>query len=225
MALGDLSDWTPRFISVDERILGRILAVWPACILVLPENPPEDTITINLVHHLSNDDVVRRICHWVEYQFEPFGFDASGAAFSKGKIDMAIILDGERARYLAYECKRLNVTTKSGKATLATRYVTEGLHRFVSEQYAETLPVGGMLGYVLDGDCDAALTSVHAAIEADRVKVALIGSPVSIPAIGFAKRFGTIHSRGSEKPSIEVRHAALALPPKTSGSVRHRGRN
>jgi hypothetical protein len=217
MVLGDPTDWTARFISVDERILGRIVAIWPACLLVLPDNPTEDKITINLVHLLSNDAVVRRICHWVEYQFEPFGFDASGAAFSKGKIDMAIILDGERTRYLAYECKRLNVTTKSVKATLATPYVTEGLFRFVTEQYAETLPVGGMLGYVLDGDCDAALASVHAAIEANKVKVALVGSPTSIPAIGSAKRFGTTHSRGSEKPSIDVRHAMLAVPPKTTG--------
>jgi hypothetical protein len=132
---------------------------------------------------------------------------------------MAIILDGERTRYLAYECKRLNVTTKTGKATLATRYVTEGLHRFVTEQYAEALPIGGMLGYVLDGDCDSALTSVHAAIDTNKVKVALIGGPTSIPAIGAAKRFGTTHSRGAEKPSIEVRHAMLAFPAKISAAA------
>ena len=219
MVLGDATDWTTRFISVDERILNRIVAVWPECLLVLPENPSEDTITINLIHLLSNDAVVRRICHWVDYQFEPFGFDATGAAFSKGKIDMAIILDGERTRYLAYECKRLNVTTKSGKATLATRYVTEGLHRFVTEQYAEALPIGGMLGYVLDGNCDAALTSVHAAIDADKEKVALLSGPVSILAIGSAQRFRTIHSRGWKKPPIEVRHAMLAFQAKTSAAA------
>jgi hypothetical protein len=211
---GDAKDWAARFVTVDERILARIVAVWPNCLAILPTNPSEDTITINLVHLLSNDAVVRRICHWVDYQFEPFGLDAAGFAFSKGKIDMAIILDGERTRYLAYECKRLNVTTSSGKQTLANRYVKEGLIRFVTEQYAEALPVGAMLGYVLDGNADAAMTSVHASIEAEKVGVALKEGPVSLSPIGLAKRFRTSHTRSGSKPLIEVRHAMLSFSSK-----------
>ena len=89
--------------------------------------------------------------NWIEFQYEPFGYQSDGTAYSKGRIDMAVLLDQDRERYLAYECKRLNLTHSSRRSSLATLYVTKGLHRFVTEQYAEKLPVGYMLGYVLDG--------------------------------------------------------------------------
>lgn len=211
MVLGDATDWSASFVSVDERILRRIVAVWPQCLSVLSANPTEDTITINLIRLLCNDAIVRRICHWIEFQFEPFGIDENGAAFSKGAIDMAVLLDWERTRYVAYECKRLNVHANGVKASLATRYVTEGVKRFVTEQYAEALPVGCMLGYILDGDADDALTSVHAAIGTHKATVGLISGPVTIAPIETVKRFGTTHTRGNAKANIEVRHALLAF--------------
>jgi hypothetical protein len=110
MVLGDLQAWANQFISLDDRLIERVAAVWPACLAVLPAQPEEDPITINLVDRLGKDPIVRRICHWVEFQFEPFGTAPGGVRFSKGKIDIAVLLDRERERYLAYECKRLDVT-------------------------------------------------------------------------------------------------------------------
>ena len=104
--------------------------------------PLEDQITINLVVFLLNDPVVRRICHWIEYQFELFGTDTNGAKFSKGIIDLAVFIDWERERYLAYECKRLNVIGRSGRSSLATDYMRDGMMQFITNQYAEALPVG-----------------------------------------------------------------------------------
>lgn len=219
MVLGDATDWAARFISMDERILRRIVVVWPQCLAVLSANPTEDTITINLIKLLCNDAVVRRICHWIEFQFEPFGIDEKGAAFSKGAIDMAVLLDWERTRYVAYECKRLNVLTNGVKASLATRYVTEGVKRFVTEQYAEALPVGCMLGYILDGDADSALASVRTAIGTQKATVGLIAGPAAIAPIETVKRFGTTHTRGNGKANIEVRHALLAFPAMVPSAV------
>ena len=142
MMIGDPQLWKDRFITIDERLLARILHLWPACLALLPQQPDEDTITINLVHLLAKDPVVRSICHWVEYQYEPFGVHPNGARFSKGIIDLAVLLDWEREKYLPYECKRLNVVHGGSRSSLATPYVGEGLIRFVREQYAEGLPSG-----------------------------------------------------------------------------------
>ncbi len=206
-ALGDSRAWTSRFISVDERLLERIAAVWPACLAVLPSIPEEDTITFNLVHLLGKDPVVRSICHWIEFQFEPSGTYPSGRKYSKGKIDIAVFLDWERECYVAYECKRLNVTHGRKRSSLATVYVTEGMMRFMTDQYAEGLPSGCMLGYVIDGDTAFAMNRLTHAITSHKPLGLVIG-PTTIEPIQYITRFLTTHSRITSMP-LELRHALL----------------
>lgn len=211
MLIGDRQEWVDSFVSFDNRFLERIAAAWPGCMAILPEQPGEDDITINLVDHLAKDVVVRRMCHWVEYQFEPFGLAADGSKYSKGIIDVAVLFDWERERYLAYECKRLNVINGGSRSSLATVYVTQGMMRFLTEQYAEHLPVGCMLGYVLDGDVPFAKVRLGDAI-GSHVPLAVTDGPTPLAAIEMIERFRTRHSRptGSE---IELRHALLARSP------------
>jgi hypothetical protein len=208
MLLGDVEAWTDGFISFDDRFLERIAAVWPESISTLPPQPEEDAITINLVARLAKDPIVRRLCHWVEYQFEPFGLSPNGSKFSKGKIDIAVLFDWERERYLAYECKRLNVVHAGKRSSLATLYVTEGMMRFLTEQYAEQLPMGCMLGYVLDGDIAFATGRLSAAISAHG-PLGLIEGPAVLTKVQIVQRFRTRHTRptGTE---IELRHALIA---------------
>lgn len=210
MLIGDVQGWVDNFVSFDDRFLERIAAAWPACMAVLPEQPGEDDITINLVDRLAKDVVVRRLCHWVEYQFEPFGLAADGSKYSKGIIDIAVLFDWERERYLAYECKRLNVISSGSRSSLATVYVTQGMMRFLTEQYAEHLPVGCMLGYVLDGDVPFAQARIAGAI-GSHVPLALTDGPTPLAAIETIERFRTRHTRpaGSE---IELRHALFSKP-------------
>lgn len=209
MIVGDPQDWKDKFVTVDERVLQRVLHLWPTCVGLLPGQPEEDTITINLVDLLSKDAVMRRICHFVAYQHEPFGTHPDGAKFSKGKIDIAILFDQERERYIAYECKRLNVI-HSGRASLATPYVKDGMMRFLTEQYAEGLPVGCMLGYVMDGDLPFAVAQLNAAIETEKVPLGLASGPNTVPSIPALVRFSTTHKR-STNAMLEMRHALLAF--------------
>ena len=209
MALGDPAHWADRFKSLDTRLLERVVAVWPRCLSILSGQPHEDTITINLVKLLSKDPQARRLFHWLEYQYEPFGYTAQGAAYSKGKIDMAVLLDQDRERYLAYECKRLNVVYNGIRRSLAGPYVTEGLLRFITEQYAEDLPVGCMLGYVLDGDVPFALSKVRAQITARKSDIALVRFPPPHRPAGILRRFSSFHDRLSSGGAIEIRHALL----------------
>lgn len=212
MAMGDPTLWASRFRSLDLRLLERIVAVWPKCIAILPSQPQEDAITINLVSILSKDPYARRLFHWLEYQYEPFGYNAQGIAYSKGRIDMAVLLDQNREHYLAYECKRLNVVRNGNRRSLARPYVMDGLLRFVTEQYAEGIPIGCMLGFVLDGDVPFAQSRVRAQIRVRRTDVALVRFPAQGRSAGALKRFTSYHRRFLDGGEIEIRHALLSFP-------------
>lgn len=210
MLIGDAQGWLDNFVSFDDRFLERVAAAWPVCMALLPEQPDEDAITINLVDHLAKDAVVRRLCHWVEYQFEPFGLATDGSKYSKGIIDLAVLFDWDREKYLAYECKRLNVINGGSRSSLATVYVTQGMMRFLTEQYAEQLPVGCMLGYVLDSDVPFAQSRITDAI-GNHIPLALTVGPTPLAGIESIARFFTRHTRPSGS-QIELRHALLPKP-------------
>ena len=214
--IGDPAAWADRLRSFDRRFLECVVAVWPRCLAVLPERPHEDAITRNLVDLLSHDAAVLRRFHWIELQYEPLGHAPQGTAYSKGRIDVAVFLNQDRDRYLAYECKRLSDVRQDGRRSLAGEYVLDGLSRFVAEQYSENLPVGCMLGYVLDSDVPYAASSVRAKITACRQETALIGQPRDEAAIGAATRFSSRHRR-RQGGEIEIRHALLPVQlPRTA---------
>ncbi|MBL8500635.1 MAG: hypothetical protein JNL77_08670 [Nitrosomonas sp.] len=212
MMVGNPSEWANNFTSIDERLMARIVALWPQCLAVLPVNPEEDKITINLRSLLVKDAEARRIFYYLEYQFEPEGFTADGLAYSKGQIDLAVLLNQGCTHYLAYECKRLNVPRSGARQSLATRYVNEGIKRFITEQYAEGLPIGCMLGYVLDGEIPFAVSSVHSAIDTNKGGIGLSTGPDKMPPLGIAERFSTDHVRPGSGSAIHVRHSLLPFP-------------
>ncbi|MBY2950941.1 hypothetical protein [Rhizobium leguminosarum] len=208
MLVGDVQTWVDSFVSFDDRFLERIAAAWPECLAVLAGQPREDDITINLVDSLAKDAVVRRLCHWVEYQFEPFGLAADGSKYSKGIIDIAVLFDWDRERYLAYECKRLNVIKDGTRRSLATEYVTQGMMRFMTEQYAEHLPIGCMIGYVLDANVSFARSRLNTII-GGHSPLSLIEGPTPLSMLNTVERFRTLHKRVAGS-NIELRHALFS---------------
>jgi hypothetical protein len=85
-----------------------------------------------------------------------------------GRLDLKFIpMTPHDDVYLTFECKRLHVLS-GGWRSLANEYVTEGMMRFVTSQYAGTHRHGGMLGYVLDGDSSGAMRSVDEKIRQHR---------------------------------------------------------
>lgn len=212
MPAGDPTDWVAQFRSLDARFLDCVLEVWSTCVAILPNEPDEDMITTNLVNLLNKDMKARRLFHHLAYQHEPFGFNSKGWAYSMGRIDMALLVDQERERYLAYECKRLNVVRNGQTRSLATPYVREGMLRFVKEQYAAGLPVGCMLGYVLDGNVVAAETKVRTAIDLNSADIGLMRTPTANRPVGTIRRLSSLHRRLSNGTNIEIRHALLPFP-------------
>ena len=206
---GKPATWAARLRSLDVRFLQRVVEVWPRCLHVLPDQAEEDAITFNLVQFLRGDSHVRAWFHSVAFQYHPPGYESNGLAYSKGRIDMAVLLDPMAEGYLAYECKRLNIVRADGRRSLAREYVMDGLSRFITGQYSENLPVGCMLGYVLDGDVAYAVSSVRAKIVECDQDIALVMGPRDEAAIGAATRFSSRHRRVSGDDEIEIRHALL----------------
>lgn len=208
MILGDRTKWLAEFKGYDARFIERVCQILPETIQTLGQNPEEDDITHNLRMRFHHDDVLRRMFYSWETQFEPPGLTPSGKYAREGIIDLVLFWDQDPSRYLAYEAKRLNATMPSGFQPLSGKYVSDGLARYVSEKYAEGLPFGGMLGYVLDGDLPAASDRISRVLESKSQKLALCCLPGSLPNIGSALRFQTRHVRrnGAE---IEVVHTLL----------------
>ena len=210
MHIGNPSDWAERLRKLDVFVLQRLVALWPRCIAALPAYPDEDSITISIVNTISRDPEARRL-FYLEFHYEPISYNVDGWVYSKGQIDMALVLDSKRDQYLAYECKRLNVIWKGKYSSLATRYVREGVARFVSEKYAAGLPVGCMLGYVMDGDITKARLALETAMNVHREAIALQWGPVDDKPVGTVERFSTGHVRKISGDHIEMRHALLAF--------------
>ena len=91
----------------------------------------------------------------------------------KGRIDIRFSHGYREDVYFAIECKRLNVCRGRRRVFLADEYVNEGMMRFVSGKYAAGLDKGGMLGYVMDGRLDDAISSVTMAIESRKQMLAM----------------------------------------------------
>lgn len=190
-------------------MVALLVGAWPGCTAVLSPQTEEDAITTQLVDALSRNPRTRRL-GMIEYQFPPFGHRPDGVAYSKGEIDIAVLLDGSRMRYLAYECKRLNVVRDGRRRSQAAQYVMGGVLRFIVEQYAEGLPVGSMLGYVMDGDLMFARRKVVEALERKNQEVGLVKVSSGNAEPRSAERFVSDHIRSSGAP-IEIRHTLLSF--------------
>ncbi len=67
----------------------------------------------------------------------------------EGRIDIKIIYSFNEAEYFGMECKRISSTGKEDRK-LTTKYVKNGVLRFVEEIYSPGHDWGAMLGFVID---------------------------------------------------------------------------
>ena len=93
---------------------------------------------------------------------------------------------------------------------MATEYVDEGMMRFVRAQYAQALPFGAMLGYVMDGDVPFALRSVKQRIHKNAPALHCEENlPKDFEPLGKFHSFFTKHQRTSCE--IELHHFMLPI--------------
>ena len=82
----------------------------------------------------------------------------SGSHSSDSKVLQFLHQFGDENAYVAVECKRV----RAGDATLNGSYVKNGVHRFVTGQYAAGHEWGFMLGYVLGVPVDDVVSFIDA---------------------------------------------------------------
>ena len=208
MVSGERRSWVEEFRVTERKFLCCVARIWWQAIAHLPPSSCEDTITVALVNDLARDAEARN-AFYCEYQFHPFARSARGPLTGTSRVDIAVIVGHDRVAYLACECKRLNVTGADGaRRSQAGTYVGEdGMMRFVTEKYAEDLPIGCMMGYVMDGDMSFAFMHIKAAMTGEQPALGLQGEPQEDPPIGIIRRFVTEHERNGRW--MEIRHALL----------------
>jgi hypothetical protein len=218
MLIGDPGFWLTCFRDVEQRLIHRLPMIWPTCTRGLPRQPHENEITRRLVFHLRKDPHARSLgaIHW---QLALLKEQLIGDVVPKGYIDMAIVLGEDPECYVAFECKRLNVLSKNKMASLATPYVEEGMMRYVRAQYARELPLGAMIGYVLDGNVASAARRICRAISRKATKLHVNSTPPSAVAVGFFLRLNTIHNRPGDIAAFELRHTLLPFPSPSPSST------
>ena len=200
---------TLRVLS--DRLLPHIVRLLPSCVHSLGTEVNEDAITRNLVSGLAELPEVRKI-GVLDYHFEPFRVDDRGNRLSTGQIDFVLRPFGvwNRELYIAYECKRLNVTGSGGIRSGATEYVLKGVSRFVAEQYSARLPLACMLGYVEDGKVLRANLKVRDKIDECSTLTSIIGPPITLSEDVRHVQFETVHSRLGSSNDITIRHQLVS---------------
>ncbi len=205
---GEQLGWKAEYRRRDDLFLRFVMKIWWQVVARLPADALEDTITKTLVNRLDADAWVRSL-FYCDYQFVPMDRARDGSLAEDRFIDIAMIMDNDRSRYLAYECKRLNVRRDGARRSQAGSYVAEGMMRFVTGQYAEGLPVACMIGYVMDGDVSFAYARIKATIGENGSALRLQNSPTEEPPLDAMARFVTTHGRNGD--GIELRHTLLPL--------------
>ena len=211
MIIGSSSLWLSSIKDIDEELMECIKRVWPSVIRRCSQTEKEDTITERLVDLLRKDKSLCKL-GFLNIHYKLREEDTLGDFTTKGILDMALFLDQNYDRYIAYECKRLNRIDSQGKRTgsQAGTYVEDGVSRYVNAKYSKKLPYGCMIGYVMDGDLAFALKQLVAAINKRRSLIKLSSGQLFISSDN-STAFETSHSRAYDNSSITVRHRLFSM--------------
>ena len=155
-----------------EDIVGRVFVAWDRIPKPITE-VLEIRITKLLRHQYAYDPIIKQLPFQVRREL-PIDDPATGDEL--GRIDLCLLHGNDESVYFAFECKRLNVTFPSGKyASLAAAYVgPKGIGCFVSQKYAAGQRHGGMIGYVFNGNMDAARTAINEQLAKPTTNLSLI---------------------------------------------------
>lgn len=199
MIIGDAEIWSDTFPEdLIPRMLDLVFETWKP----FPKPGPSDhevPITRRFKHALKQAKDFQKLP--VRIEREPAEDDPETGE-ELGRIDLKFLpaVSALEEVYFAFECKRLNATANGTRRSLAAEYVTQGMMRFVTGQYASSVSNGGMIGYVLDGSGDEAMTSVIQNIATHRKELQMSESA----------RLGQSTLRPDNRLIRETNHSRLA---------------
>jgi len=126
------------------------------------------------------------------------------------RLDLRFLHGYREDVYLAFECKRLNVAYDSGYRSEAGKYVHQGMKRFVQQKYASGLRHGGMIGYVMDGSVDTAISAIEQQMQSNQ-KMLLLRVPKLNPSALVPEKPNTRESTHHRDHTVfRIHHLFLA---------------
>lgn len=178
MVVGDPALWSDTFPEeLVPRMLDLITDTWTKFEKPGPADLEVPT-TRRFKHALKQAKDFSRLP--VRLEREPAEDDPK-TGIELGRIDLKFLpaVSAREEVYFAFECKRLNALVNGTRRSLAPEYVTEGMMRFVTGQYAGSVQHGGMIGYVLDGRRDDAIELVGQNIKSRATELCM-NAPVGL---------------------------------------------
>lgn len=177
--IGAPTEWVNLIDPMVPQIIHLVISTWES--IPAPESDArEDDITTALCRALRENRTARGLMFQIDMQ--QVELDPQPGQ-ELGRLDIAFRpLVPREDIYFCLECKRLNVVANGQKRAYAAEYVTFGMLRFVSGQYARTVRHGGMLGYVLDADIARAISNIEANIVAQHIVLCMAAPGVFQPS-------------------------------------------
>jgi hypothetical protein len=208
---GNIDPWADTFPeALVPGILDVVIAAWAK--FSQPHRlEVEETITRRFRNTLRQERDFRELPVRLDREC---WLDDEESAEVLGRLDLRLTAAGQVREdvYFVFECKRLNVPFPSGKKSLASDYVEDGMMRFVTSQYASGQETGGMLGYVMDGQTNTAIRAVEQAIRT-RCTTLKLGAPGRLAASTLRPEQEvvkqTVHQLGSRR--FLLHHVFLAV--------------
>lgn len=207
---GASDEWVDLLERMLPNILRLVVEVWTGMPKPFSDDK-EDRITDLLCRALRNNRTVRDLPFYIQIQMIELD-PAPGQEL--GRLDITFMPTGlpgapNESIYFCLECKRLNVISNGQKRPGGSDYVTHGMARFVSGQYASAVRHGGMLGYVLDGNVAGAITNVESNVKSQYASLGM-ESPGTLHPSSVLAEVSTaresLHSRVGESTLFRIHH-------------------
>lgn len=213
--VGAPTDWAGLIDPMVPEILNLVVQSWEEMPAPAPDQR-EDDITVALCRALKNNRTARNLMFQIDTQVVELD-PAPGQDFGRLDISFRPLIPREDI-YFCLEAKRLNVVKSGETRPYASEYVTLGMIRFVTGQYAKAVRHGGMIGYVLDGDATRAMTNVEANIQ-NQCSALCMEAPGKFLSSSVlkddARARETRHRRAHETDNFCIHHIFMAaiIPP------------
>ena len=210
--VGTPTDWADLIDPLVPQLLALVIAAWEGMPPPAPDEG-EDRITIALCRTLQQNRTARGLMFQIRTQVVELD-PVPGEDF--GRMDIVFIpLVPREDVYFCLESKRLNVVKDGETRAYASEYVTFGMLRFVTGQYAKSVRHGGMIGYVLDGNVSSAMSNVEANIQQRHELLCMTPPGAFMPSTvlkGDARARETHHQRAHETSLFRIHHLFMATP-------------
>jgi hypothetical protein len=211
---GTPEGWEELLEQLLPDILQVIVDSWATIKKPLYDNR-EDTVTTALCKALRQNRNIRDLPVSIQSQMVELDPQQDREI---GRLDIVFFPSGlpntpDESIYFCLECKWLNVIKNGKKQPLGSKYVQQGMLRFVRGQYAQAVRHGCMVGYVLDGDITSAILNVEKNIRSKHQELCMV-SPGELTVSSIIPTYSTakesLHNRLNNTSPFHIHHLFFA---------------